>query len=96
MVIQKALLHPVRPKLALARRLAALRSELFGERGESEMAKLAGIPVRTWHNYETGVTVPAEIILKIIVATSVEPGWLLNGADPRFRQGPPTPPLRPT
>jgi hypothetical protein len=75
----------VRAKLALAGRLLALRSELFGERGGPEMARRLGIPVRTWYNYEAGVTVPADIILKILKLTSVEVDWLLEGQGPRFR-----------
>ena len=72
--------------MALAERLASLRSELFGERGGPEMARRLGIPVRTWYNYEAGVTVPAEVILKIIELTSIEPSWLLA------REGPEVPP----
>ena len=44
-----------------------------------------GIPVRTWYNYENGVTVPAEIILRIVELTAVEPVWLLRGEGPKFR-----------
>ena len=73
--------------MALAERLANLRSELFGERGGPEMARRLGIPVRTWYNYEAGVTVPAEVILKIIELTSIEPSWLLHGKGSKFRQG---------
>ena len=51
------------------------------------MARRLGIPVRTWYNYEAGVTVPAEVILKIIELTSIEPSWLLHGKGPRYRQG---------
>jgi len=51
------------------------------------MARRLGIPVRTWYNYEGGVTVPAEVILKIIELTSVEAGWLLHGEGPKFRHG---------
>jgi Peptidase S24-like len=86
MARRKTLPESVRAKLALAERLAALRSELFGDRGGPEMARRLGIPVRTWYNYEGGVTVPAEVILKIIELTSVEAGWLLHGEEPRFRQ----------
>ena len=53
------------------------------------MARRLGIPVRTWYNYEAGVTVPAEVILKIIELTSIEPSWLLHGKGPKFRQGVP-------
>jgi hypothetical protein len=49
------------------------------------MARRLGIPVRTWYNYEGGVTVPAEVILKIIELTSVEAVWLLHGEGPKFR-----------
>jgi hypothetical protein len=49
------------------------------------MARRLGIPVRTWYNYEGGVTVPAEVILKIIELTSVEASWLLHGDGPKFR-----------
>ena len=51
-----------------------------------------GIPVRTWYNYENGVTVPAEIILRIVELTSVEPVWLLRGEGPKFRPRMPTAP----
>ena len=81
MARRKTLPESVRAKLALAERLAALRSELFGDRGGPEMARRLGIPVRTWYNYEGGVTVPAEVILKIIELTAVEAGWLLHGKD---------------
>src|SRR6185312_13441725 len=89
MARRKTLPESVRAKLALAERLASLRSELFGERGGPEMARRLGIPVRTWYNYEAGVTVPAEVILKIIELTSIEPTWLLHGKGPKFRQGGP-------
>ncbi len=89
MARRKTLPESVRAKLALAERLAGLRSELFGERGGPEMARRLGIPVRTWYNYEAGVTVPAEVILKIIELTAIEPSWLLHGKGPKFRQGAP-------
>lgn len=85
MARRKTLPESVRAKLDLAERLAQLRLELFGDRGGPEMARRLGIPVRTWYNYEGGVTVPAEVVLKIIELTAVEPGWLLNGKGPKFR-----------
>jgi Peptidase S24-like len=85
MARRKTLPESVRTKLDLAERLATLRLDLYGERGGPEMARRLGIPVRTWYNYEGGVTVPAEVILKIIELTSVEPGWLLRGEGPRLR-----------
>ena len=85
MARRKTLPESVRAKLDLAERLALLRLELFGDRGGPEMARRLGIPVRTWYNYEGGVTVPAEVVLKIIELTAVEPGWLLSGKGPKFR-----------
>lgn len=38
-------------RLALAGRVAALRTDMFGERGEAAMARSLGLPLRTWHNY---------------------------------------------
>mgnify|MGYP001048333568 CR=1 FL=1 len=85
MARRKTLPESLRAKLDLAERLAILRLELFGERGGPEMARRLGIPVRTWYNYEGGVTVPAEVVLKIIELTAVEPTWLLRGKGPKFR-----------
>ncbi len=89
MARRKTLPESVRAKLALAERLASLRAEMYGERGGPEMARRLGIPVRTWYNYEAGVTVPAEVILRIIELTSIEPSWLLHGQGAKFRQGTP-------
>jgi len=89
MARRKTLPESVRAKLALAERLAQLRSELYGDRGGPEMARRLSIPVRTWYNYEGGVTVPAEVILKIIELTSVEAVWLLHGEGPKFRSSRP-------
>jgi hypothetical protein len=56
----------VRLKSQLAERLRALRIELFGDRGGPELARQLEIPNRTWYNYEIGVTVPAEVLLRFI------------------------------
>lgn len=85
MARRKTLPESVRAKFALAERLSQLRGELFGDRGGPELARQLGLPVRTWYNYESGVTVPAEVILKIIELTSAEPMWLLHGKGPKFR-----------
>ena len=77
-------------KSALAARLHIIRVERFGERGGSEMARRLGVPVRTWYNYEIGVTVPAEVLLCFLEVTGVEPGWLLSGEGPRYRERPTT------
>ncbi len=76
----------VRLKSSLAERLKEVRTHLFGERGGPEMARRLGLPVRTWYNYESGVTVPAEVALKFIEMTRVDPVWLLRGTGAPFRQ----------
>jgi hypothetical protein len=74
----------VRVRAALAGRIVALRSELFGQRGGAEMARHLGLPLRTWYNYEAGTAIPAEVVLRIIELTAVEPGWLLHGRGPKY------------
>jgi phage repressor protein C with HTH and peptisase S24 domain len=69
----------VRAKWQLADRIRSIRTELYGERGLADLAKQIGVPVRTWYSYETGVTVPAEVLLRFIELTHVEPLWLLHG-----------------
>lgn len=85
MARRKTLPESVRAKYSLAERLSALRAELYGERGGPELARQLGLPVRTWYNYESGVTVPAEVILRIIELTAIEPIWLLHGKGQKFR-----------
>jgi transcriptional regulator with XRE-family HTH domain len=75
----------VRTKYDLAERLRVIRTELYGERGGPELARRLGVPIRTWYNYESGVTVPSEVLLRLIELTSVEPAWLLHGSEPRYR-----------
>jgi len=85
MARRKTLPDSVQAKYALAERLRMLRAELYGERGGPELSRRLGLPIRTWYNYESGVTVPAEVVLRIIELTSVEPIWLLHGQGPKFR-----------
>lgn len=82
--------HPesVRQKSELAERLREIRIELYGDRGGPALARKLEIPNRTWYNYETGVTVPAEILLRFLEVTSAEPHWLVTGQGPKFRNEP--------
>jgi hypothetical protein len=72
-------------KADLATRLALVRKEYFGEHGSPELARLLGMPLRTWLNYENGVIIPGDVLLRFIELTSVEPTWLLRGDGPRYR-----------
>jgi hypothetical protein len=75
----------VNVKASLSRRLREIRQEIFGEHGGPELARRLGLPARSWYNYETGVTVPAEVLLDFIEQTGAHPTWLLTGVGPRFR-----------
>jgi hypothetical protein len=73
-------------KASLSRRLREIRQELFGEHGGPELARRLNLPARTWYNYETGVTVPAEVLLAFIDQTGANPVWLLSGEGPKYRR----------
>jgi hypothetical protein len=75
----------VNVKASLSRRLREIRQEIFGEHGGPELARRLSLPARTWYNYETGVTVPAEVLLAFIEQTGANPTWLLNGEGSRYR-----------
>ncbi len=68
-----------RKKLELASRLREIRVDLYGEFGAPLLADALEIPVRTWLNYEAGVTLPADVVLKLIDIARVNPHWLLTG-----------------
>lgn len=74
-------------RMELAARIRAVRRDLFGELGGPEMARRLGLPNRTYYNYETGVTIPAEVLLEFIDQTRVRPAWLLRGEEPRYEEG---------
>ncbi|WP_240911490.1 ester cyclase [Paludisphaera soli] len=78
----------VRRRSELAGRIREIRAEVLGESGGPEMARRLGLPARTWYNYETGVTVPAEVLLGFLEETGVEPHWLFSGEGPRYRRTP--------
>src|SRR4051794_37955929 len=77
----------VNVKASLSRRLREIRQELFGEHGGPELARRLNLPARTWYNYETGVTVPAEVLLAFIDQTGANPVWLLSGEGSKYRRG---------
>jgi hypothetical protein len=63
----------------LAERLREIREYLDGEHGAQFLADALELRVETWRNYESGVTVPAYVILKLIEIARVSPEWLLTG-----------------
>ncbi len=74
-------------KAALAARLTQIRRELYGAHGGPELARVLGLPYRTWANYERGVSIPGEVLLAFLERTGVEPSWLLRGRGPAYRAG---------
>jgi len=76
----------VNVKASLSRRLREIRQDLFGDHGGPELARRLRLPARTWYNYETGVTVPAEVLLAFIDQTGANPVWLLSGEGSRYRR----------
>jgi hypothetical protein len=68
----------------LALRVREVREDLYGEYGAQFLADALGLPLRTWANYERGVVIPAEVILKLIETTRVSPCWLLTGRGPKY------------
>lgn len=65
--------------VAMARRVREVRQELYGETGVPTLAEALGLPPRTWLNYESGVVIPATVILGFIELTRTDPHWLLTG-----------------
>ena len=59
-------------QVGFANRLCEVREDLYGEHGGQFLADALGIPLRTWLNYESGVVMPAQVVLQLIV---------LSGAD---------------
>ena len=74
-------------KAQISCRLREVRQELYGEHGGPELARRLNLPARTWYNYESGVTVPAEVLLSFIDVTGTNPIWLYSGEGPRYRRG---------
>jgi hypothetical protein len=70
----------------LCRRLRQVRMELYGENGGPMLAEALHLPFRTWINYESGITVPALVMLRFIELTGACPHWLLTGDPPQYRR----------
>lgn len=73
-------------KSELAQRVQMIREELYGEHGGPMLAEALRLPFRTWYNYESGCTIPAQIILRFIELTDADPHWLLTGDGNRYQR----------
>lgn len=84
-------LHPTGPggeravsNATLGRRIREIRMERYGEHGAALAAEAVCVPAKTWSNYESGVAIPASVILQFIAVTGVSPDWLLEGGDKKY------------
>jgi hypothetical protein len=68
----------------MAARVREVREEICGEHGAQLLADALDLPLGTWVNYERGAVIPAEVILKLIETTEVNPWWLLTGRGPKY------------
>jgi hypothetical protein len=66
-------------QVTLSRRVRELRQQLYGETGAPMLAGKLRLSTRTWLKYESGVVMPAEVILRFIEVTGANPAWLLSG-----------------
>jgi hypothetical protein len=78
----------------LSIRVRQIRLEKFGDDGGPALARALEIPARTWEHYESGVTIPARVVLQFIEVTGADPRWLLTGEGERYRDRPAKPNLR--
>lgn len=71
-------------KESLAQRIREVRLDLFGTHGGPLLAEALRLPFRTWYGYESGLTIPADVMLRFIEVTEANPRWLLTGDGPRY------------
>ena len=65
-------------------RLRALRTELFGRRGQKRFARFVSIPQSSLGKYEKGVSPNVDALRRIVEATAVNANWLLTGTGQMF------------
>jgi hypothetical protein len=68
----------------MAARLREIRQDMYGEHGAQFLADDLGVPLRTWMNYESGIVMPAKVVLRLIVTANVNPHWLLTGRGEKY------------
>jgi hypothetical protein len=66
-------------QVGLAERVREIREDMYGRQGVQLLADALEIPPQTWLNYEAGVIMPADVVLKLIVTMRINPNWLLTG-----------------
>jgi hypothetical protein len=78
--------HPDRPAYGrhrgLAEQFRRARVTHFGDDGVADLSRRLGVPERTWRNYEAGVSMPADVVLRFMKLTGVTACELLQDASP--------------
>jgi hypothetical protein len=78
-----------RQPVSLSSQIRQIRQDAFGEDGVPQLSKALGVHPRSWQNYESGVNVPANLLLEFIELTGAHPHWLLTGEGDRYLHTPP-------
>jgi len=73
-----------RSSVPMSTQIQLIRKETHGEDGIPRLAAALGIPARTWENFESGVNIPARILLEFISISGVHPRWLLTGEGEKY------------
>jgi hypothetical protein len=73
-------------RLDIGKRLREIREDFYGKHGAQFQADALEIPLRTWMNYESGVVMPAALVLKLLVQMHIRPRWLLTGEGEKYRR----------
>jgi hypothetical protein len=73
----------------IAARIREIRLDRFGMHGGPSLAEALRIPFRAWTSYETGTTMPGQVMLRFIQLTGADPHWLLTGQGRKYN--PPKP-----
>ena len=82
--------HKMNAAHQIAQRLRTIREELFGLNGVEPLAAAIQIPAQTWRNYERGVTMPGDVLLRFLVRFCVSPDWLYTGEGDHLTVAPPS------
>ena len=70
---------------AVCARTKELRVELCGQRGRSKLAAMLDITPSTYHYYERGRVLPADLLVQLCDLANVKIEWLLLGTGPKYR-----------
>ena len=70
---------------AVCERTKELREELCGRRGRSKLAAMLGITPSTYHYYERGRVLPADLMVRMCDIAGVNLEWFLLGSGSKYK-----------